>query len=162
MIQAVKKNRPDFVFLTGWDVVLVPMLIVGADGGTNATSGVVPELTRSLYDLTRANRIDDAMVVQNRILELFDTMLYSADFPEGFRAAVELRGFDFGKGRQPLSEPQQVDRSALKRVLECMMADFGLVGAPKFCAPRTGNIERDKVAQIAFEVMERLKERGVV
>jgi 4-hydroxy-tetrahydrodipicolinate synthase len=162
MIQAVKKNRPDFVFLTGWDVVLVPMLIIGADGGTNATSGVVPELTRSLYDLTRANRIDDAMVVQNRILELFDTMLYSADFPEGFRAAVELRGFDFGKGRQPLSEPQQVDRSALKRVLECMMGDFGLVDAPKFCAPRTGNIERDKVAQIAFEVMERLKERGVV
>ena len=28
------------------------MLLIGCDGGTNATSGVVPELTRKIYDLT--------------------------------------------------------------------------------------------------------------
>ncbi len=48
---AVKPQRPDFVFLTGWEAVLVPMLVAGADGGTNATSGVVPELTRSFTTL---------------------------------------------------------------------------------------------------------------
>ena len=93
MIAAVRPVRPDFVFLTGWEAVLVPMLLIGCDGGTNATSGVVPELTRKLYDLTRAGQIDEAMRLQYRLLELFDAMLYSADFPEGFRAAVELRGF---------------------------------------------------------------------
>ncbi|MBN1908629.1 MAG: dihydrodipicolinate synthase family protein, partial [Pirellulales bacterium] len=61
MIQAVRPVRPDFVFLTGWDVVLVPMLLLGCHGGTNATSGVVPELTRRLFDLTRAGQIDEAM-----------------------------------------------------------------------------------------------------
>src|SRR3954464_13038563 len=50
MVNAVRPHRPDFTFLTGWDVVLVPMMLVGADGGTNATSGVVPELMRRLYD----------------------------------------------------------------------------------------------------------------
>ena len=55
MINAVRPIRPDFTFLTGWDVVLVPMLLIGADGGTNATSGVVPELMRKLYDLTAAS-----------------------------------------------------------------------------------------------------------
>src|SRR5207244_763012 len=54
MINAVRPHRPDFVFLTGWEAVLVPMLIMGADGGTNATSGIVPELTRRLFDLTLA------------------------------------------------------------------------------------------------------------
>jgi dihydrodipicolinate synthase/N-acetylneuraminate lyase len=29
----------------------MPMLLIGCDGGTNATSGVVPEITRRLYDL---------------------------------------------------------------------------------------------------------------
>ena len=96
--------RPDFVFLTGWEAVLVPMLMVGCNGGTNATSGIVPELTRQVYDLTRAGQLDQAMQLQFRLLELFDAMLYSADFPEGFRAAIELRGFNFGKSRQPLSE----------------------------------------------------------
>ncbi len=52
MIQAVRPNRPEFAFLTGWDAALMPMLLIGCDGGTNATSGVVPEITRKLYDLT--------------------------------------------------------------------------------------------------------------
>ena len=51
MIEAVRPNRPDFSFLTGWDPVLMPMLLIGCDGGTNATSGITPELTRKLYDL---------------------------------------------------------------------------------------------------------------
>jgi dihydrodipicolinate synthase/N-acetylneuraminate lyase len=162
MISAVRPERPDFAFLTGWEAVLVPMLVMGADGGTNATSGIVPELTRRLYDLTRANKLDEAVPLQLRLIELFDTMLYSADFPEGFRAAAELRGFAFGPSRQPLSESQRIDRTALQRVLQCILSDFGIVDAPQVgCLPRTGNLERDKVAQIAHEVMQKLRERGL-
>jgi dihydrodipicolinate synthase/N-acetylneuraminate lyase len=163
MINAIRPQRPDFVFLTGWDVVLVPMMLLGADGGTNATSGVVPELMRRLFDLTESRQFDEAVKLQLRLIELFDTMLYSADFPEGFRAAVELRGFDFGRSRQPLSEAQSVDRVALQRVLQCILADFEVVDAPlEGCAVRTGNVERDKVAQIAQEVMAKLRQRGVL
>ena len=108
-------------------------------------------------------RLDEALPLQMRILEVFDAMLYSADFPEGFRAAVELRGFDFGAGRQPLSATQKVDRAALQRVLQCILADFGVVDAPlEGCAPRTGNIEQDKVRQVTDAVMARLRDRGVV
>src|SRR5690606_24502260 len=97
----------DFSFLTGWEAVLLPMLLIGCDGGTNATSGIVPEVTRKLYDLTRAGRLDEAMRVQYKLLPLFDAMLYSAEFPEGFRAALNLRGFRTGRGRQPQSTYQQ-------------------------------------------------------
>ena len=90
-------------------------------------------------------------------------MLTSADFPEGFRAAVELRGFDFGKGRQPLSDAQAIDRVTLKSVLQCIMADFGVVEAPsEGCIPRTGNLERDRIAQVATAVMTELRQRGVL
>ena len=162
MINAVRPIRPDFCFLTGWEAVLVPMLIMGADGGTNATSGIVPELTRSLFELTTARRIDEAVRLQLRLIELFDTMLYSADFPEGFRAAVELRGFNFGRGRQPLSEAQQIDRTALQRVLHCIVADFGVVAAPQEgCAVRTGNLEHDKIQQVTRAVLQEMQERGL-
>ncbi len=165
MIHAVRPHRPDFTFLTGWDVVLMPMLIMGADGGTNATSGVVPELMRKLYDLVVNGRLDEALPLQMRILEVFDAMLYSADFPEGFRAAVELRGFDFGAGRQPLSDTQKVDRSALQRVLHCILAAFGVVEKPAHAGPPRvggGEVERDKVREVTEAVMARLRDRGVV
>jgi dihydrodipicolinate synthase/N-acetylneuraminate lyase len=163
MMSAVRPVRPDFTFLTGWEAVLVPMLVIGVDGGTNATSGVVPELTRKLYDLTRSGQIDEAMRLQFRMLELFDAMLYSADFPEGFRAAVELRGFEVGRSRQPQTDNQRIDRSTLQKVLRCIMADFGYVDAPPGgCPPRTGNIDRDRISHIAATVLEELQRRGAL
>lgn len=163
MIAAVKPMRPDFIFLTGWEAVLVPMLVAGCDGGTNATSGVTPELTRAVYDLTRSGQLDAAMKLQYRLLELFDAMLYSADFPEGFRAAVELRGFNMGRSRQPLSSAQQIDRGALQRVLQCILSDFGYVDAPpEGCAARTGNPIEDRIAQITHVVIQTLRERGMI
>lgn len=163
MIQAVRPARPDFSFLTGWDVVLVPMLLIGCDGGTNATAGIVPEVTRKLYDLTRAGQLDQAVRIQYRLVELFDAMLYSADFPEGFRAGVEVRGFRAGSSRQPLSEVQQIDRAGLAKLLQCILADFGYVDAPSAgCPPRTGNLVQDRVSQIAATVIEALKQQGAL
>ncbi|MDB5174474.1 MAG: dihydrodipicolinate synthetase [Phycisphaerales bacterium] len=162
MISAVRPVRPDFSFLTGWEAALVPMLVMGADGGTHATSGVVPELTRLIFDLVTAGRLGEAVPLQLRLIELFDAMITSADFPEGFRAAVELRGFNFGASRQPLSDSQRVDRDALQRILRCILADFGVVEAPaEGCAPRTGNLQRDKVLQVTEAVLRELRERGV-
>lgn len=162
LINAIRPKRPDFAFLTGWEAVLVPMLVMGCDGGTHATSGVVPELTRRLFDLGRAGKLDEAVKLQLRLIELFDAMLYSADFPEGFRAAVELRGFDFGHSRQPRSPKQQADREMLQRVLQCILADFDVVEPPaEGCVPRTGNLETDKVAQITEAVITALRGRGI-
>jgi dihydrodipicolinate synthase/N-acetylneuraminate lyase len=163
MIAAVRPARPDFTFLTGWDVVLVPMMIAGCDGGTNATSNAVPELMRKLYDLTRAGQLDSAMKLQFRIQELFDAMLFPFEFPDGFRAGAQMRGFDFGRGRQPLSEAQQQDRVALQSVLQCILSDIGMVDPPAGgCAPRTANIQQDKLEQIVFDVMETLRAKGVL
>ena len=134
-----------------------------ADGGTNAASGVVPELTRKVYDLSRAGRHDEAMQLQFRLLELFDTMVYSAEFPEGFRAAATLRGFNFGRGRQPQSESQTVDNASLQNVLHCILADFGFTDQPPTsCPPRTGDVDQDRIAHIAQGVIHELRQRGVL
>lgn len=114
MIEAVRPLRPDFVFMTGWDAVLVPMLLAGCQGGTHATSGVVPELTRAIYDLTMAGNIKEAYRLQYRLLNLFDTVFGAGDFPEGFRLAASLRGFDFGAGRQPLTVEQKAKLAAAR------------------------------------------------
>lgn len=166
MMAAVKPVRPDFVFLTGWEAALVPMLVMGCQGGTNATSGVVPELTQKLFELTTngiagaPDQLEEARQLQGRLIELFDAMVYSADFPDGFRAGATLRGFQFGKSRQPLSEPQQIDLAGLQKVLQCILADFGFVGSPvEGCAPRTGTMDTDRIEQITQSVVQSLLER---
>jgi 4-hydroxy-tetrahydrodipicolinate synthase len=168
MIQAVRPNRPEFSFLTGWDAALMPMLLVGCDGGTNASSGVVPEVTRKLYDLTIARRLDEALRIQYDLVTLFDTMIYQAEFPDGFRAAVDLRGFHMGRGRQPLSEKQLADLGALSKTLQCLLASHGFTDQPVGGCP-TGwggavgsETGPEDVSAIVRSVVSELKRRGLV
>ena len=139
------------------------MLMVGCDGGTHASSNAVPEVTRTIFELSRAGKYAEAMKWQQRILELFDVMLYSFEFPDGFRAGAELRGFRFGRSRQPQTSNQDRDRTRLSAVLHCLLADFELVQPPSGgCKPRTRSDERIQVERVVLEVIEALQKRGMV
>jgi dihydrodipicolinate synthase/N-acetylneuraminate lyase len=107
LIAAVRPVRPDFTFLTGWDPAIVPMILAGCDGGTNATAGVVPELTREVYEAARAGEVPRALALQARLTTLFDVLFPGGEFPEGFRAGVAARGFRMGASRQPHTPAQQ-------------------------------------------------------
>jgi 4-hydroxy-tetrahydrodipicolinate synthase len=162
LIAAVRPHRPDFAFLTGWDAALMPMILIGCDGGTNATSGVVPEITRKLYELTVAHRIDEARELQYRLVKLFDAMIYSIDFPEGFRAAVDLRGFQMGTGRQPLTTGQQVDLETISREIACLLSEHGFVNEPVGgCPVSRGASQSVEVDSIVRQVVAELRQRGL-
>jgi 4-hydroxy-tetrahydrodipicolinate synthase len=125
LIAAVRPIRPDFAFLTGWEAALVPMLMIGCDGGTHATSGVVPELTRRIYDSVRAGDTARALCLQAALNEIFDTLIQGADFPEGFRVGVGVRGFRMGRSRQPATEAQLESRRQLAERVATKMAAIG-------------------------------------
>ncbi len=125
MIDAVRPQRPDFSFLTGWDPAIMPMLLMGADGGTNAVSGIAPELTRTLYDSVMDGRLDDARQQQYTVLRVFDALFNGADFPEGFRLALRARGFEPGRGRQPLSVKERESHGPIASRIEALLGELG-------------------------------------
>ena len=162
MISQVRPLRPDFAFLTGWDAALMPMLLLGCDGGTNATSGVVPEITRKLYDLTLGGQLDEARDLQYKLLHLFDAMILSSEFPEGFRAALQIRGIQTGSGRQPQSDGQRIELVGLAQQLQCLLSDAGFADQPVNGCPVENNVDPDHMAQIIAEsVIGELRRRGV-
>ena len=85
-------DRPDFSILTGWDAALLPMLAAGAHGGTNATANAAPELVLKVYDRFTAGDWDEARAAQHRLTGLFDAVIGTGEFPDGFRLATEARG----------------------------------------------------------------------
>ncbi len=96
MIAAVKPNRPEFVFMTGHDPSLLPMMLIGCEGGTNCTAGLAPQLTRKLYELAKRNDVAEARRVQSQVTTLFDIATGSTDFPESVRLILELRRLQDG------------------------------------------------------------------
>src|ERR1019366_7689258 len=101
-----------------------------------------------------------------RILELFDIMLYQFEFPDGFRAAAELRGFHFGQGRQPKTSAQRSENAALTSVMQCILADFELVNPPAAGCPvppprlypaAAPQIGPDNLEQMVYQVFDEMK-----
>lgn len=142
MIAQVRPIRSDFSFLTGWDASLAPMLIAGADGGTNATSGVVPELTRAIHRAVQAGQIEEAMRLQYQLLPLFDALISLGEFPEGFRAGARSRGWNLGSGRVPLSERQRDIVAAAQREIDALVTDVAGMDAETKTSPSTDSIEK--------------------
>lgn len=137
MIAAIRPLRDDFSFLTGWDAALAPMLLAGADGGTNATSGVVPELTRAIHRAVLAGNVDRAMRLQYQLLPMFDAMIALGEFPEGFRAGARSRGWDLGTGRVPLSDPQRDAVARSQREIDALVAEVAIDDARPALPPDT-------------------------
>jgi len=126
LMAAVRPNRPDWCFLTGWDSCLLPMLWMGCDGGTNATSGVAPELTRELFAAANAGKPEKARALQLRLTRLFDALFGAADFPDGFRMGVTLRGIAAGSGRTPRTARQRAGEAETRANLGALLAEGGL------------------------------------
>jgi 4-hydroxy-tetrahydrodipicolinate synthase len=101
MVNEISPHRPDFAFLTGWEPALAPMLFVGATGGTLATAGVTPELTCAIFKAAARKDFDTAKKLQPKLIKLFDALLNAGEFPSGFRAGAQTRGFKVENSRQP-------------------------------------------------------------
>lgn len=156
MMHDIRPIRPDFVFLIGCEEILLPAVMMGGDGGTVCTSGVVPEVVMKLYHLARAGRYDEARAIQYKLLDLIRLIVFGADFPEAVRQAVGLRGFQMGAGRQPLSPGQQFDLEEVRRTIQCTLSDFGFTDQPSGgCA--LPPVDRRAVERIVQEVIRGLR-----
>jgi len=165
LMNRIKPIRPDFSFLIGTEELIVCALLMGADGGTVATSGIVPEVVMKMYRETLAGNLDEARRIQFKLLELVNVMLFGAGFPEGFRAAAGLRGFVMGDSRQPLSPKEKCDLSAVRQTIHCILSEHGFVAdAPgaSACGPphesEGGGASEEQIAQIVAEVLRRMKQ----
>lgn len=155
MMHKVRALRPDFTFLIGCEEVLLASLIMGGDGGTIATSGVVPEVIMKLYNLFLEGKIDEARRIQYQMLDLIEVMLTGADFPEGFRAGVSVRGFEMGHGRFHGSPASRGDIERITQSIQCLIAEHGLVAEPPGgCA--LPSVDDAAIREIVSRVMARI------
>ena len=151
-IHRLRRHRPDYVVLNGCEEILLPAIVMGADGGTTATSGIVPEVVVELYDRAVAGDLERAKELQYRLLPLINLMLLGVNFPEGFRTGVAVRGFDAGPPRTLLGAGERDYLARLESEISCVLGDMGysvrgaracpVTHLPPIVAPRRGDERR--------------------
>lgn len=161
ILHEIKPERPDFAALIGWEELLCTAMFLGADGGTLSSSGVVPEVLMKIYNDAVAGDWDSAKKAQFKLLDLFSLMVNAPNFPEGFRAGYQLRGFQTGNARFPLSPDERVLMGDIRGRIACVLAECGFAEAAHACV-NTGTDKgasrdlRDEVEAIVRKVMQSL------
>ena len=126
--------RPDYVVLVGCEEILLPSVMMGASGGTIATSGIIPEVIVELYEKARTGDVERARTLQYRILDLINLMLLGVNFPEGFKTGIAARGFDVGPPCASSSAEEQEYLLSLESQINCVLADMGYeIDGPRAC-----------------------------
>lgn len=121
----LREQRPEYVVLVGCEEILCPSIMMGASGGTIATSGIIPEVIVDIYEKTLAGDLKNAQDMQYRILDLINLMLLGVNFPEGFKTGVAMRGFDVGPPRQKMSADEKDYLLKLESQISCILKDMG-------------------------------------
>ncbi len=137
-LNVMRQTREDFSILVGCEEILYPTLMMGGDGGTLASSGVIPEPILKIYQDFQAGRFDECRRVQFKVLELIEAMLRAGNFPEGFRAGAALRGFQPGPSRQPASEREKQFLGEMQARMACLLAECGFAEAAAQCRRGAG------------------------
>lgn len=133
VLHEIKSQRPEFSVLIGWEELLCASLFMGGDGGTLSSAGVVPEVIVKIYDEACAGNWEEAKRVQFKLLDLFSLMVNAPNFPEGFRAGYEMRGFAPGRARFPLSADELDLMADLRSRIACVLAECGFSEAAHAC-----------------------------
>jgi 4-hydroxy-2-oxoglutarate aldolase len=116
----VTLTPPTFTVLVGSAPTLYPSLCVGALGGIVGAACVIPDLMVQLYDLARAGRHAEALVIQRRITPLAKSVT-STFGAAGLKAAMDLVGYVGGAPRRPLAP-------ATPRIVEIIRGQLAALG----------------------------------
>jgi len=155
VLHEIKPQRPEFAVLTGWDELLCMSMFVGGDGATLSSAGVVPEVLMKIYNESRAGNWDEARRVQFKLLDLFLLMINAPNFPDGFRAGYELRGFNPGRARFPISESEDVQLEEVRARIACVLTECGFAEAAKAC-PSSHGIDATALRETVKTIVERV------
>ena len=111
----------DLNIMTGREETLFPCLMVGGKGCMTATSGILPEIMIGIYEAWKVGEYEKAKELQFSVL-LAVRAMFSLPFPLGFKCAMEMRGFDMGPPKQPLSDAERFKYNTMKARIEKIMA----------------------------------------
>lgn len=116
LAQVAADAREGFVVLAGSAGFLVPALAVGARGAIAALANIAPCECLQLLALWQAGRLDDARVLQARLIPV-NTAVTSGFGVAGLKAALEFVAHYGGVPRRPLAPLNEGERVRLRGLL---------------------------------------------
>ncbi|MFO7791652.1 MAG: 4-hydroxy-tetrahydrodipicolinate synthase [Candidatus Saliniplasma sp.] len=109
----------DLHFFGGNDSLIFSYLTLGGSGAVTAAGNVYPELVSSIYDHFVNGDFKKAKEAQDKVLRISNVMK-KGPYLSGVKAALKVRGLDFGEVRRPLVPFSSEEMELLKEELKVL------------------------------------------
>ena len=118
-LQEVKADKPDFTVLSGWENLIFPSLVAGADGSICAFANVAPELFVNLVKSTREGDLSTATRLHRRVLELVTLGAHSDPSIGAIKLAMQMLGVPISPTvRGPALPAEEGAREEVEAILD--------------------------------------------
>ena len=124
VIMQVKKIRPDFAVLSGYDEYLVPNLMAGGDGILTGLTNVAPDLFIAMRQAYMAGDLEMVSRLQQTVNQLMRLYPVTKNFIAAIKAAVDLVAGDIPSG---LMMPAAAANAAERQTISSILDDAGLL-----------------------------------
>ena len=126
VLQKVKPVRPDFSVLCGWEDLILPSLLAGADGSICAFANVAPELFVNLVEAAQSGDLTRAAELHRKVLTLVTLGVHSDPAMGAIKVAMNKLGVPISPAVRGPALPA-TDEEAIEAVLD----DVGLLEPSK-------------------------------
>ena len=124
VLREVKRVRTDFAVLSGWEDLILPCLLAGADGSICAFANVAPELFVNLVRATRDGDLERAAELHRRVLSLVTLGAYSDPPISAIKLAMHKLGIPISPAVRGPAMP--VPEGAHEKI-EDVLRDVGML-----------------------------------
>jgi 2-dehydro-3-deoxy-D-pentonate aldolase len=126
VLQEVKPMRPDFSVLSGWEDLILPSLLAGADGSICAFANVASELFVGLVEAAQSGDLTRAAELHRRVLTLVTLGTHSDPAIGAIKLAMNKLGVPISPTVRGPALPASDEEG-----IEAVLRETGLLETPK-------------------------------
>jgi len=119
----ISGTREEFLVWSGNDSDNLPILALGGYGTISVASHLVGKQIREMIDSFIGGRVDEAAAIHRRLLPLINA-LFVVSNPIPVKYALNYIGFNVGKPRPPLTEPDEKTAAFIRDTLKNYKIDL--------------------------------------
>jgi len=119
----ISDTREDFLVWSGNDSDTFPLMAIGGYGIISVVSHLVGKQIKQMIDSFVGGKIDEAAAIHRHLLPLVNAMFIVSN-PIPIKYAVNQVGFNVGKPRLPLTEPDEKTATIIKDTLKNYKIDL--------------------------------------
>jgi len=121
----INNSRKDFLVWSGNDGDTLPILAIGGYGVISVISHLVGKQIQEMIESFVSGKIDKAAAIHRHLLPLVDAMFIVAN-PIPIKYALNYLGFNVGKMRLPLTEPDEKSAAFIRETLKNYHIDLSI------------------------------------